>query len=302
MSARTTILAKLAAVDRLVTADRVRAWSIVLLLGYAAGLAWLVLTSRHGLDPRGRPVGADFIAFYSASRMTLSGHAFVAYAGQPLLDLQRALFPGLKGACPWFYPPTLQLLIWPLARLSYGAALAVWSALGLAGYLAMIRGFGPKRGELVFALAFPGVYMCIVQGQTGLFVAALMGGGLILLDRRPMLAGLLLGFLAIKPQYGVLIPVLLAVTGRWRAFTAAAASATGLAVAASLAFGEQVWFEFAKAAPYDALALSAGALPIFKDPSVFAYLTWLGVPGPAAVAAQTFAALAAVGLCVWEWR
>lgn len=59
------------------------------------------------------------------------------------------------------------------------------------------------------------------------------------LDRRPLLAGLLVGLLTIKPQFGVLIPVLLIASGRWRVFTVATVTALALAAAAVMLFGMQ---------------------------------------------------------------
>ena len=41
-------------------------------------------------------------------------------------------------------------------------------------------------------------------------------------ERRPVLAGLLIGCLTWKPQFGILLPVALAASNRWRAFASAA--------------------------------------------------------------------------------
>ena len=57
----------------------------------------------------------------------------------------------------------------------------------------------------------------IGHGQNGFLTAALLGGALVVLDRRPILAGILIGLLVYKPQYGLMIPIVLAVSGRWRA-------------------------------------------------------------------------------------
>ena len=62
----------------------------------------------------------------------------------------------------------------------------------------------------------------IGHGQNGFLTAALLGGALVVLDRRPLVAGILLGLLAYKPQYGVCSRIVLAVSGRWRSFAAAA--------------------------------------------------------------------------------
>jgi hypothetical protein len=72
--------ASLAALDKLVTTERVWAYAVILLLGYAIGAAFLLATMRHGLDAQGEPPGTDFIIVYGVSVLTLSGRAALAYA------------------------------------------------------------------------------------------------------------------------------------------------------------------------------------------------------------------------------
>jgi hypothetical protein len=57
----------------------------------------------------------------------------------------------------------------------------------------------------LIAAAFPAVFVNIGHGQNGFLTAALLGSALLSLDRRPWLAGALIGLLAYKPQFGVLI-------------------------------------------------------------------------------------------------
>ena len=54
--------------------------------------------------------------------------------------------------------------------------------------------------------------VCVAGG------AALIAFALVQLDRRPVLAGILFGLLAYKPQFGLMIPLVLIATQRWRAF------------------------------------------------------------------------------------
>jgi hypothetical protein len=292
--------------DGLVTWSRVRAYASILLAGYVLGWVALALTLRHGLDPRGDPPGADFIIFYSVSRLTLAGQAIAAYAPHALLMAERAAIPASRGLFLWCYPPTFQLMVWPLALLNYGAALAAWTAAGLAAYLATVRGIasganGDRRAWLL-ALAFPGLFMNASQGQTGFWIAALLGGGLLLLDTRPMLAGALIGLLAIKPQFAVLAPLLMILAGRWRAIVAAAMTAVLVALAATAAFGPQSWPAFLAAAQAAGRALGAGALPLYKDPSVFAALASWGVPAGIALAVHAVQAAVVVVLTAVAWR
>jgi hypothetical protein len=69
----------------------------------------------------------------------------------------------------------------------------------------------------------------------------LLVSGLLQLDHRPVLAGVLFGALSIKPQLGVLLPVMLALTGRWRTMIAAATTILVLLGLTCLVFGTGVW-------------------------------------------------------------
>jgi len=46
----------------------------------------------------------------------------------------------------------------------------------------------------------------------------LLGTALVMLVERPILAGVLIGCLAYKPQFGLLIPLVLIAGSHWRAF------------------------------------------------------------------------------------
>ncbi|MEI4594850.1 glycosyltransferase 87 family protein, partial [Klebsiella pneumoniae] len=75
--------------------------------------------------------------------------------------------------------------------------------------------------------------------------AALIGFGMALLKRKPALAGLCLGLLAYKPQFGVLIPLALVAGGHARAFAAAALTVALMAILTTALYGVEVWQAFA---------------------------------------------------------
>ena len=64
------------------------------------------------------------------------------------------------------------------------------------------------------------------------------------MDARPLVAGILLGALTVKPQLGLLFPLMLILTGRWMVFAAAAATALALAGMTALLFGTEVWEDY----------------------------------------------------------
>jgi len=119
------------------------------------------------------------------------------------------------------------------------------------------------------------------QGQKGLLSAALLGGALAVLDRRPIVAGFLFGLLAYKPQFGLMIPLALAAGGHWRSFAAAAATIALLAVGAPAAFGPDVWRAFFDSTHFmRTVALEQGDLGWYKMQSLFAWARMWGAPVP----------------------
>src|SRR5580698_7913200 len=61
------------------TAQRARAYAGILLAMGLAGVAVWVALSHGGLDRMGKPLGTDFIIFWTGSRLALSGHPAQVY-------------------------------------------------------------------------------------------------------------------------------------------------------------------------------------------------------------------------------
>src|SRR6516225_5841230 len=98
-----------------------------------------------------------------------------------------------------------------------------------------------RAETLLIAAAFPAVFVNVGHGQNGFVTAALLGGALHWLDRKPWIAGILIGLLAYKPQFGVLIPLALLAGQRWSCIGAATATVAGLIAISLLTLGEGVW-------------------------------------------------------------
>ena len=102
----------------------------------------------------------------------------------------------------------------------------------------------PDRDSLWLAIAFPGALVNLTNGQNGFLTLALLGAALLTLERRPILAGVLFGLMSYKPQYGLLVPIFLIATGRWRAIAAASVTVALLAALSFAMFGAQTWQAF----------------------------------------------------------
>ncbi|HZL41239.1 MAG TPA: glycosyltransferase family 87 protein [Pseudolabrys sp.] len=162
---------------------------------------------------------------------------------------------------------------------------------------------GIKNIWLLLALAFPAVFINLGQAHNGFLTAALIGGALTQIDRRPILSGILIGCLAYKPQFGLLIPLVLIASGRWRVFAAAAATVVLLALAVTLAFGPEVWTAFLASTKFTrTVVLEQGDTGWFKIQSVFAWVRMWGGGITLAYAAQGAVTLLIATALVWLWR
>jgi len=286
-----------------VTRARVRVYSALLLLAYTATIVALLATADGIVDRAGRPIGTDFANVYAAGRLALEGKAPEAY-DWPAHHATQKRISGREDIphYGWHYPPMFLLVAAALAALPYLGALLVYQAATLAAYLAVVRAIVGRPQTWLLALAFPGVFVNVTHGHNGFITAALLGAGLVLLDRRPMLAGLALGALAYKPQLGLLVPLVLAVSGRWQVIGWAAGTAAALAGITLALFGTDTFAAFWHSLPLTGLIVREGAPGFYKIQSLYAGLRLAGAPADLANAAQLALALAAAAGLVALWR
>ena len=279
-----------------------RAYAAILLVAYAIAIAAMLLDARGGLGPFGKPIGGDFIIFYAASALALKGHALAAWSAAAILAAERQVVPGSRGLLLWCYPPAFLALIAPLARLPYGWALAAWTGTTGGLYLAMTRLISQDRWAIPAALAFPGAFVTAIQGQNGFLSAAVLGTGLLLVERRPWLGGAVLGLIVYKPQFGLLLPILLLGSGRWRGALATGVSAGALILVSAALFGVDSWRAFFEHGPEVSRALASGALPLAKVPTVFAAARLCGLGVATAYALQAAVGAGAAWTALVAWR
>lgn len=256
-------------------------WTPVAFAMSAAYLAFLAaMFARHHwlVDEAGRIVANDFIAVWAAGQMALAGHGPAAYDWQAHHAAEVAIagehFPGYFG---WHYPPLFLLIAAALASLPYLVAFGVWQATTFALYGAVTARIAESRNAWWWALAFPATLLDAWVGQNGFFTAALFGATLLTMEERPLVAGVCLGLLAYKPQFGVLFPFVLVASGEWRAIAAATATALVLALTSWLTFGSGTWIAFFHSVPVSAhMLLATGHAGWNKLQSVYGVVRWLG--------------------------
>jgi len=255
-------------------------------------------------DGTGLVVGRDFLNFWMYGRAALTadpGRFYDALAyNQELAALLGANYPGQN----WSYPPSIMLPALPFGQLSYVQALLAWTLLSAGPFFAVARRHLNDPRLLLALLLSPAAVLCIISGQSSLVTAAILVGIFSCLDRKPIVAGILIALLTLKPQLGLLFPFMLLASGRWRVFIAATVTTLAIAAVTAALFGPQVWADFVlKGLPVNNIVLSDPdgiATPFY--PTVFMNLRGVGASYALAMAVQLCFAAVAVATVVWAFR
>jgi arabinofuranan 3-O-arabinosyltransferase len=255
--------------------------------------SWLVTAD-------GANIFNDFVTIWAAGKMTLAGHAAAAYDWASLKPVDESVVGPIDGYLGWPYPPTFLFVAATLALLPYVSAFWFWVFGTFVAYLATIRAIIGDRVGYFLAAAFPAVLANFMVGQTAFLSTALIGGSLTLMERQPVCAGVLLGLLTYKPHLGLLFPIALLASGRWRVFVSAGIVAVLVAAASWVAFGSASWQAFAPGIGH-ALA-SDGSADWGKLQSAFGFVRALGGGDALAWTVQIIVAVVAGAAIALLWR
>jgi len=247
----------------------------------------------------------DFAVFWSASHLALNGHAADAYQIEKLFDALQLVYPALSEPKPWlhwFYPPTFLLAVLPLAAFPFLLSYALFVSTTLAAYAAMLRRIAHGRNIWLLVLGFPPTIITALNGQNAFLTATLAGTSLLLLERRPVLAGVCIGLLAIKPHLAILFPLALLCARAWTAIAAAAVTAAGMACLSVFVLGVDTVPAFLHSLDEARQLATSGDLPLAKMPTMFGAARLLDASPM--LANSLHGALALFGACavVLVWR
>ena len=275
------------------TVERVRRVAAICGLGSIAFLLWLAVTSTGTLDWRGRPLGTDFSDVWSAGKMVLSDRPTDVWVWSKHFAVQRAIHGShLTELYAWHYPPPFLLVASLVAFLPYVPALISWQLITLIPFLFAMQRIVPGRDTLLLTPAAPVTLLCLFQGQNGSLTAGLMTVGLILIDRRPIISGIVLGYLVYKPQFALILPFALVAGRHWRVIVGAILSSSCLIGITLLLWGWPVWHAFIDSLPVTrTLVIENGQAGFYKIMSPFAATRMWGGSVPIAYGVQ-FAATA----------
>jgi hypothetical protein len=189
----------------------------------------------------------------------------------------------------------------PLAALPYACAWLVWSVTVCGFYgLTVQRLFQPRH---LWPMALgPCAAINLLIGQNGLLSTALMATGVLLLPRRPVVAGVAMGFMAYKPHLALLAPLALLFGREWRALAAAMASEAMLILFSAVTMGPEPWIAFLHKTTQPAAIVTSSSSNSLAIPSVMVLARSLGISPGASSALHWAAAAAAAAAALWVWN
>ena len=249
----------------------------------------------------------DFYGIWSFSRFAHVYNVDQLYNDHALFAYQHKLALHFHGFYPFAYPPCFLLVIWPLGFVNYGIALLLWNTLTFLMFALSIYGIilkvGIKHNILIlFVLLSPPSILNAVLGETGYLTASLLIGGFAVLQKRPAVAGIIFGLLAIKPQTAVLIPCALLGIGSWRAFVSAALTVTTLILLSGALFSYHLWLTFLDNLPTYQSAMMHNTKTKSLMTTIEAASEVLGVPNTVAVFFQAGASITVGAIIYFVFR
>jgi hypothetical protein len=241
--------------------------------------------------------GRDFANVYTSGHLALEGKLDLLYDLKGYSAYQDALFDGALRNHNYSYPPPTLLYTWAFALLPYPVALLSWLLLTGAAFAAAARPYLRDAGLPAWlALIAPATLLNVWAGHYGLLIGALWLGAFHLLPRRPVLAGVLIGLMLVKPHLAILAPLILARRGEWKAFAAAGGTVAALVAVSALAFGPDLWRTWlgVTVGVQTGMVDDVGTYFLTMMPTIVPTVSALGFPGAAAWTLQLLAGGAAV--------
>ena len=279
----------------------------VLSLAATAGLFFAYLDQSeffYGRLSRGQMFGRDFASFWTASQLALADRIAEIFDAEAFHRALSEITGRAITLSPFPYPPHALVFFLPLAFLPYVWAFATWM-IGLGVLYALVAARGGANAYRALALLIaPSTVLTVTMGQNGFLSAILFVGGMNLLWRAPIWAGVLFGLLTFKPQLGLLIPVALLAGCHWRAVASASATAVVLLGGSLIVLGAETWeLYLSTTVPFQRFIMEqwTGAMTqMVPSPFMAARLLDLGVP--LGYAMQALSLLVAAAGVAWAFR
>jgi hypothetical protein len=292
------------------------AWIALLIGVILCGVA--VVLGFDGRTFLGRPLGGDFVEFYTIGKILNNYAPARIYDLQLATGLQHATLPTMPETQMLVFgqAPFIASLFRPFALLPYAWAYVVWlgfsaglfiAALALLFRTVRLNAEDRKTGFLLALSSTPFLFETWIGGQMSVVVFCIWVLFFWCLENdRRFLAGFVLALCLFKPTL-VALPVLMLVAGRrWRVVSGFAGGGIAMALLSIETVGLQgcrAWFQ-ALAMNGNQVAMGGEGRHQAKNVDIlaFSHLLFAGWPGVADLVAMAVAVIALGWLALAWWR
>ena len=208
---------------------------------------------------------------------------------------------GETGHRPYANPPSFLFAAWPFAQLPLLPGYCLWLAVSLALFIGAAERIAGKAALLILVAA-PAFHWAVIGGQVTLLMGGLTLSGVVLMGRRPVLAGCLFAVAALlKPQGVLLVPLALVAAGNWRTLIATLAWGAGIGLLSVLVQGPELWLAWIRAiGEFDVFIRDTGYIGNGITPAALAHS--LGAEGAAGMLIVSAGAMLGIACCWVSFR
>lgn len=241
----------------------------------------------------------DFSNYWIASFLLREGRAIDLFSGQDIyFSYLQAVFGADYPWRNWSYPPSYALLMWPLSLAQLATSLVIFQLLTAMLFLHAVSKIDADIAPGAAALLVAFLICNTLTAQNGFLTAALMLYGLALRDKFPIVAGIAFGLLTVKPQLGLLVPILLLYERRWMVIVAAGFTSLALVAASGMILGWETWAGYIRHnIPYQSYVMTdMGGIFLRMMPSLFGSLRFAEMSSEQAIVIHGVLAFAGLAL------
>jgi alpha-1,2-mannosyltransferase len=280
--------------------ERLNTYPKIILFLYVVIYGLWILSGSGYADPLGKPIGSDFSGFWATSLMVLSGEAAQVYDDNKIFAVEKSI-TGMDYKNPIPYPPIWFLIVAPLALLAYIPSLILWLTLTFLTFSYVTYRCAPHTLTIWLTFSFPGTFQNVIHGQNGFLTTSILGLAMLMIDKYPLMAGLVLGLLSFKPHLVMIIPLFLFAGRSWRTLLGLSISVSLLSLTSVILFGLDPWFSFFEKIPFMLYLLKNEFLQMHQVVSTVGALLLMGLPYKAAIWIHLLLSVIAIGLTFLAW-
>jgi len=270
---------------------------------WSAALIHLLLTRAEGflIGPTA-PLGADFINLWTAALMVLQGKTREIYDWQLFNAFQQSFLNAYIGHRLWAYPPHSLLFVWPFGLLGFVPALIAWSVLGLVVMVAGARRFGLSWCEAIVLVGSPAALESLINGQSGNLACGLLLASLASMRKPVGATALSAAILTVKPQLGLLLPVIWLKDRRWTLIALTSGLTLLFFLASAALFGPDSWRLYLSSTLPELSNLQRTGKGAYMEmiPSFFMSARLLGFEGDSAFRLHLLIAVPILIFAIWR--